>query len=493
LVKSKKVIFALAAFALIAMASVRAVSVYPGSTAAFLAFSASYFALVLLAIPRPRLYVYTFFAALLFLGFWAKFIVHAIFHYEFIEPIGNFDGSGVNWDQALLTATMAALGAIIPRMLHLLAKGKSLWIQDKGPNDIPVWFSRCRKPIWLFSFLAIISLNAWNLNASFYQIGINPRVVLPSHLNVIVAWAITIGFSIWLAAIIHWEVHRSKNNLPKALFAPIAEGLIGSISTLSRSAYLFHTVPYILVLIEKWRDSRSQVTKPLGIVLSGAFILGCILSLTIVSSLRVHHKYLGHDTASIAAYLAEKREVDSVSESDVQAFLAKVMARQVAGLVVDRWVGLEGVLAVSAYPQLGNKLLRQAIFEDPAAGNRSMYQEIAKSTYRESAEFTFLTLPGVAAVLYYSGSILIVMLGMAFVTSLMICTEVCVSWWIGNHYLLSVVGLGMAGVITQLNFPYLALVYFAELWVALLAVFLLQRTPAALLFKKIKSDPHVPH
>ncbi|TMH67078.1 MAG: hypothetical protein E6H57_12650, partial [Betaproteobacteria bacterium] len=85
---------------------------YPGSGLVFLAFNLCFFGLALLILPPPRLYVYTFLAAFLTLGFWAKALVHTIWATGFLEPVGDFANTPNEWDNALVAASCAALAVI---------------------------------------------------------------------------------------------------------------------------------------------------------------------------------------------------------------------------------------------------------------------------------------------------------------------------------------------------------------------------------------------
>src|SRR5215471_15560667 len=83
----------------LAVISIGPYRTYPGSAASFLAFDASFLLMVVLALPRPRIYTYTFLAAFLFLGFWVKFMAHMWVTYPFVEAIGKFGGSSSEWSE----------------------------------------------------------------------------------------------------------------------------------------------------------------------------------------------------------------------------------------------------------------------------------------------------------------------------------------------------------------------------------------------------------
>src|SRR6185295_10059274 len=107
-------------------------------------FNLSFLALVALALPRPRAYVYTFLAALLMLGFWVKVVLHKLGLASFVEPIGDFSGSAEQWDRALIAASCGALGLVAARLVHLwLARSRA---EESGP-PVPAWFVAWRRPV----------------------------------------------------------------------------------------------------------------------------------------------------------------------------------------------------------------------------------------------------------------------------------------------------------------------------------------------------------
>jgi hypothetical protein len=140
---------------------------------------------------------------------------------------------------------------------------------------------------------------------------------------------------------------------------------------------------------------------------------------------------------------------------------------QLATLLIDRWVGLEGVLAVVSHENLGARLFAKGMLEDPHNGSRSLYQRISRSPYRSYENFIFQTLPGVIAVLYYSGSLAVVFVGMASIAAVLTITEAVIHRFIGNPYFSAVTGLTTAYVICQLAYPYLSIIFILQLWLSI--------------------------
>src|SRR5436305_793734 len=83
---------------------------YPGQMYTLIIFSvASFWALAPSVLFQPSFYL-LFSSVFLFLGFWAKFIVHFLLGSSFIEPVGKFDNSPAAWDQALMVASAGLSG-----------------------------------------------------------------------------------------------------------------------------------------------------------------------------------------------------------------------------------------------------------------------------------------------------------------------------------------------------------------------------------------------
>ncbi|HOQ43285.1 MAG TPA: hypothetical protein PK178_14080, partial [Smithellaceae bacterium] len=78
-------------------------------------------------------------------------------------------------------------------------------------------------------------------------------------------------------------------------------------------------------------------------------------------------------------------------------------------LFVDRWVGMEGVMAVSSYPDLGWDLSKTAWKETYNENETSFFDNtFIASPYinTDKTKFHYISLPGIVAFLFYPGSFL---------------------------------------------------------------------------------------
>ena len=448
---------------------------YPGSAWPFIAFNVTFLMLLLSALPRPRCYTYTFLVILLFLGFWSKLITHFLAPGNngfFVEPVGSFDHMGPHWDVALNYATAGATGALLARMTFVLMRLK-LRSQNEPPCAVPAWYVQARITTWTVTFLAVVGLNALNYFVAFYQIGVNPQLVLPLHLNVVTAWLINIGFAQWIAALVWWEHCIRTGRSALTLLAPLAEEVIATCSTLSRSVGFLHVVPYLFSLIEihGWKQlfkTRRRMAAAMGLLVLFATIIA------LVQVLRAQTYYGSPGVKSQFTRQAPAGEPESETEARYAKHVREAMISQLPLLVTQRWVGLEAVLAVSSHPHIGMELFKKALAESPKEGQGSIYQKIAGSRYEQATGFTFLTLAGIIGFLSYAGSIAVVMLGMCAVTIAVHGIDFAAWRLTHNPFLVSVSGLAIANVLCQMNYPYLVMIFFIQVLVALIFVWLIQ-------------------
>ena len=455
---ARYVIWSVAAAA--AVVSAVAFARYPGSGTVFLAFNLCFFACVALLLPRPRLYVYTFLSLLLALGLWAKTLLHTIWAVPFLEPVGEFGNTPEEWDRALLAMSAAALGLVAARAAHLWWARR--WRRDAGFAGLPApaWFVRHRRALWIFTLLSLVAVNAANLHFAFFQIGVYPKLLLPLRLHILLAWLVNIGFALWLSAMIWWEYVSAPGTFARFLATPVLEAFLSAASSFSRIAFVVHVAPYLLALWERRSDIRPALPARPAAMLAGVLALGAIGAVVAVFALRAH--YYPH--------------VDRDTGIAVRPELGKQIAHELPQLLARRWVGLEGVLAVGSVPGRGMPLLVDAVTDSPKRAGDSVFQRDSKlQPYRvDRSRFAFLTNAGPTAILLYSGSHAVVMLGMALIALLAFVTEEAARRWTANPFFAAVGGAALANVVSQTTYCYLTAIFLAQLWVAIALVALLQ-------------------
>jgi hypothetical protein len=281
----------------------------------------------------------------------------------------------------------------------------------------------------------------------------------------------------WLAALLEWE-RRLNEEKPfgRWLLIPLAEAVVTTVTMLSRGFYLMKAMPYALALGRVAVRRRLRLRPVAVAALAVSAVAGFGVSLAGASWLRI-----GIYSNAVLAGLADGSATTSRRPTtDPVPIITRPSPQEVRdgvdelkSMVVGRWVGLEGVLAVSASPVRSLGLWRMALAEDPGAGNAALFQKISRARYKPRAGFTFLTLPGVVAVMSYSGSHWVILLGMVLATAIVLGTEAAFRRLFQNDFLCAVVGVAMANALAQMNFPYLTVVFFLELWATLAVLWVL--------------------
>ena len=108
--------------------------------------------------------------------------------------------------------------------------------------------------------------------------------------------------------------------------------------------------------------------------------------------------------------------------------------------------------------------------------------------YAESDQTTFMTLPGIVAILSFSGSLFVVATGMFFIVFFLILVEIVQSRAIGNPFVASIAGLAMATTAVELNFPLLAVWFFVELLATLLFIWAAQTVLGTVRYEILEKD-----
>jgi hypothetical protein len=281
------------------------------------------------------------------------------------------------------------------------------------------------------------------------------------HGHVLLAWLVNIGLALWVAALVWWH-YQARKTLGRGLLVPIAESFLSSTSAFSRINFLLHALPYAFAIADRRRQLLIAINRRWLYLLLAAFLVLFIVAAVAVFSLRVYH-YYGYAT-------------DLPGNEPLAGHIQRTIYKQVPLLFIHRWVGLEGVLAVGAAERSPTRLA-EALVESPKISAESIFQRTAKTAYisENPEQFVFLANAGPVAIFWFSGSLVIVFLGMAALAVVMFATEEAARHWTGNPFLLALSGAALSNTIVQTTFSYLTLIFLLQLWLALALVGALQR------------------
>jgi hypothetical protein len=422
---------------------------YAGSWLIYTLFSAVFFCLLVSGIYYRFSFAYAFLAVFLWLGFWLKFVAHLLIGYAYLEPIGYFKSTSDNWDAVLIVSTVGALGVMLARLFFSRFFGRQVLLQSANNLKQPCWYPSLRPWLWVGVVVFAIFIFLVNSVLGVYQLGPMP-LALPWPLTGLMGWVMGFGLPLLIFTMVRWD-HLANKGWKISYAVVLGEGLISSLSSFSRATYLFHTLTYLLVLYTK-RIAGKQVRKRVKVSILAIWLLLFATSLSGVMMLRYN------DSANISVTISNKYKSngevgDEVLKVSLGISVAEI-AKAISRLAVDRWIGMEGVMAVSAYAPKGVELFQEAVKERRERGKFDLYtKEISKVNVAaiDATKVQYATLPGAMAIFYLTGSLLWVLLGMFVLISLMLASERVVFFLTNNPYLCAFWGMSIAQTVASLG------------------------------------------
>ncbi len=405
---------------------------YPGSSGYYALFSLVFLGMLASGLYKRTTYAYLFLVVFLWLGFWLKLTIHQIIVYPFGEPIGLFDKSPASLDKVLLIAISGCLGVMLARIVYGWTGWKST-ITGFEAAVVPSWYPRIQKLLWLALIFVLTGCAVINALYGIQQSGLVPRTLLIWPLNAAIYWMLGSGFAMCVSTLGWWHL-ASRGAVGPAAYMLLVASTMSTVSLLSRGLYIFHTVPVMLAIYEN-RERAKDISPKRIATYSVAFIAMMLVSLSLVSVLR------GYYYSNVPPSLGDLTET-ATSMHGAQSSLR---------FIVDRWVGVEGVMAISSHNDKGLDLFFRALTEKSEIGKSTLYQEVCLAHYRlmDLSKFQFASLPGAIAFFYYSESLLLVMFGMLALTLIALCSEKMVSRLTANPLLSAFWGCAMANFIAQ--------------------------------------------
>lgn len=399
---------------------------FEGSWTSYTLFTFAFNALFFLGLSKDRIFFDSFIGTFFWLGFWLKFSVRTAFMGGRLwDPVGSFDYSREALDWALNVASIGALGlilAIFVRRKFILSylKSKNSLVLD----GISQLYKNYRKALWLGFIGLILFVGFINIYLGIYQRGQTPKTLLPFPLNGIITWLLFFGFASISAVFLNIEM---KSN-PKPYFAgtlALAESFLSNVSMLSRGLII-----NVSSLIWGGLHTLKQYNQASGYIFK-LFVLGMFtlfLSLSVFTVNYMRYNIIEDNSYGLA-------DLAKIQDSRLRTIRTNTIV-----LFLDRWVGMEGVMAVSQHPDLGWGLWKEAWDEKYTNFGTSLYDlKIAvDSPYRhmDFSKFHFISLPGIMAFMYYPGSLIFLFMAMFCAGILAALIEKFVFYFSGSNLIL---------------------------------------------------------
>lgn len=369
-----------------------ALPLYPGKSYVYLYFTVIANLLLYFGFRKNAIFFDTFIGIFCWLGFWLKLTILGIFlGGSFREGIGYFDGSAAAYDKALLVSSCGLLGfllaSFIREKLSCNYPQKIEGITQSGLFS----FYRNHRNVLLIGFVALfIFIGVTNVYLGIYQRGCITRTTLPFGLNGIYKWLLLFGLASFSALILKFELEINKATSIFIMFLSLLENFVSNVSLLSRGMILNSSaLIYGVFASTKLRSIKSNAR----------FIVVTIL---IFMTLFVSSYFTVNYLRIIAFSNVQFDEMPSLKKN------ITLIGINMPTFVLDRWVGMEGVMAISSYPKRGWDLWKTAWQESYNEHETSFYDNnLIKSPYADidKTKNHHISMPGIIAFFFYPGSL----------------------------------------------------------------------------------------
>ena len=382
---------------------------YPGSGLVYLAFTLISHALIIVGFRREATFFETFIGLFMWLGFWFKFTASLVTDNFSYEQLSRFDWTPGSFDNVLIIATIGLCA-------FLFASGiRALWRRSIGSGVVPQprvnieTYLRYRKLIIAAFITFVTCIAVVNVQYVIYQRGIISQTSLPYGLNGIFKWLLLFGLSSFSAVILRFELEKLKNGNSPNFIPALLETAISNVSMLSRGMFL-NSAALLMGAKKYFSRSKNYPSPRLMFIVLFAWLALFVISAMFVNYLRVDRFSAQPD--STATY-QHTEKVKSSLDAGTQ-------------LIVKRWVGIEGLMAVASSKQLGWETWNAFWRERYQPGVMSLYdQQFINSPYakrmgtekaQENTKNHIISLPGIIALLYLPGSLLFLFIAVIIVS-----------------------------------------------------------------------------
>jgi len=404
-------------------------------------------------------------------------------------------------------------------------------------GEIPDFYTNHRFKIYLISYAIAVIIPLINMRLGIHQIGLNPRTILSWPLNAVISFAINIGLMLLCSVYLFWDIKKEKGiflgislTVLTALLASISalsrgmfilqlmpifialminrksnfKFFMGGVLTLT--IFLILSISIITILRNKFYPNVNIMTSGQEFLIRLEVIEGGIGrvkelikraeksdgSSDSIRSNSLHLDALTEEkkqlTEKLEHYKINRPDPDEEVISKKISIFKKNMnigwsemlfqikyeaVKNILNLAFNRFIGVEGVMAMQSFNSKGWDVFIDAILEKRLSAKHGMYQEVAMSTYRNTdmKVWQFASLPGAIAFLYYSGSLVAVFLGMFIFGVILIYVEKCVFFLSsGNIFLISLIMSSVSSSIAQFGLaPRQDLPYYSMIFMSIIA------------------------
>jgi hypothetical protein len=398
---------------------------YVGNKFIFFIFQSVSFVLFITAVKKNKS-AFEFFTYFFFLlSFWFKF--NCILYFENIKVSeGDFDLTISNYDNASIIIICTFVACICASFIKEFIINNFIKDTKYKMSNFFIRFYKYYRVIIFSAWIGFLIL-VWGSNYYYeiYNKGLVYEGAFPG-LTYFYSWSLVYGLAALTSILIYIDFIIFKKKI--VFFLGIFESFFTQMSIYSRS-FLLSFFAYLrgflfLSKIKKLRFSKFTVGKIFILIL-------IIFFLSIYSSVKLR---------STKFYETDKSRVPITFSS---------LYSDIISLSINRWVGIDALLAVSQNKNLSFNFFLSAWQEEKNINKKSFYIDNFFSRFNysgfEKKNLNIVITPGIVAFLYYSGSALFVFFSILFL--ILICSAIEMLFFyysLGNIILANIIGYALS-------------------------------------------------
>ena len=399
--------------------SVYSMQYYYGSKYLFIGFNLSILYLTYYLTSFSSSFFSFFLAFYLFMGFWFKYNLSLVFNNGYIFDSGSLRSSNI--DSVLLVSIYLFLVLIIANYFAKKLSYYNKFDQVKKSSYLSYLYSKnIKKTLFSFIFLFLI-IALINFNLKIYIKGL----IFDNNYNLIFInsfkWLILYGLMTFSCFLLNNNFFKEKKISIFVFLIIFFELFVSNLSMLSRSMLLFGLpIIYSYVFYEK----KLNFSFLISFIIILVYLSFSLLSALTANEIRANYlKEFQNSLKQETLNDNSQEDTDNLKNSKKFDFqLNEIDKGEISGkrmttfIIINRWIGIDSLINVSNSDNLGFPLFFSSFKEKKSKISNTFYESNFNLENKKPNFFikkTFIkgnTLPGIFSFLYYTGSVIFLLL-----------------------------------------------------------------------------------
>lgn len=410
---------------------------YTGSKVYLILFSLTFFAFLKYSLFDCRYYYQKFIAVFLSLGFWLKLIYYTYNReLNLAEGVGSFNFSAAEYDRVMILSICAILGFLMAGWVY----EKFFFEKEQTPElfkmslQFKAWYIKYRKPLMAVWIVLLCVFAYLNLHHRVYIRG-SVEFSGPFWVRGFFSWGLMFGFYS-ISCIFAYLDYKIRNSFLTAILLLFFTSAICAIAMFSRG-FVLNAGSTLLALFFLYKSEKA-VSFLKFFLACVAFVVFTVASTKVVTALR----FLDFE---------QKMSADDIYDMNklTRHMSQSPLVRMLQALLVDRWVGLEGVMRGVAFT--GDRAHTfENIWREKMGSGTSYYDiNVMNSGYAQrlesiGAKHLFITIPGFVGWISVLNNLVIAFVACFLISVLFMSIEFFARRLTNNIFMLALLGQVMA-------------------------------------------------